>query len=68
MDFRQNIRQLCPIEDPAAVLNAKHFLPFKNPVVNLNTFVNIARVVGRDETDNAIILLVKGMRNDPQTG
>lgn len=68
MDFRQNIHDICPVEDLAAMLNQKGFLPFKNPPPPVNCFVDIGRVVGRDAVDNGIILLFKGMNHDPDIG
>lgn len=68
MDFRQNIHDICPIEDVQASLNSKGFLPFRNPLLPVNCFVDIARVVGRDVTDNGIILLSRGMNQDPIKG
>lgn len=68
MDFRQNVHDLCPIEDLKAMLNSLGFLPFRNPPPPVNCFVDISRVVGRDENDGGLILLSKGMNKDPVQG
>lgn len=68
MDFRANVQQICPVEDEAALLNAKGFLPFRYAPVPMNCYVDIARVVGRDIVDGGLILLVKGLNEDPEFG
>lgn len=68
MDFRGDMKEICPIENLERLFKVKGFLPFKNPIPPINGFVDIARVVGRDERDGGAIFLCKAMAADPDRG
>lgn len=68
MDFRIDIRDICPVEDPAFPFNIRGFVPFHNSIPPVNSFVDIGRVVGRGAKDGGTILLNKAMATDPTRG
>jgi hypothetical protein len=68
MDFRVNMKEICPIEDSTLLRSTRHFLPFKNSLPPVNSFVDIARIVGRDPEDGGLIFLSKAMASDPVLG
>lgn len=61
LDFTKDIQQVCPSEESTPTFLYRNSLPLKNSLPFVNRFVHIGRIVGRDDGDGGIIVLVKTM-------